>query len=376
MPAEPCDLLIRAGRLISPSFNGPGAIAVRGDRIVEIGHAIQGPARQAFEFPTGIALPGLIDLHAHPACAGSIFGVDPDSELLPYGTTTVLSQGDAGAHGWKDFVRHTIERSRTRIRLALNLSAIGETRGACFSNIDDVDVEACVRAFEEDAGQYLWGIAANVSHVACGKTDAREVLARALLAAERTGKPLLYGMRRPQDWSFAEQMKLLRPGDVVTYCYRREPHCIVENGKVHPAICDARQRGILFDVGHGMGSFDFATAEAAIGDGFPPDTISTDYQARHCGQALRHTLPRVMAKLRAAGMTEADTFAAVTSTPARILGITDIGRLAPGNCADITVLEWQDQAELLTDVHGASRPGGCWRASLVVRHGVVCEPPR
>lgn len=376
MPDDPIDLVIGAGRIVCPATNrdGPGAVAVRGDRIVkleEIGHSAR-----TFDFPEGILLPGLIDLHAHPAREGSIFGVDPDREMLPCGTTTVLSQGDAGAADWTQFRTTTIEPCRTRVRLALNLSSIGESRGACFANLADLDVDACVRTFAEDAGRHLWGLAANVSHVACGATDPRDVMSRALAVAEQTGRPLLYGMRRPADWSFAEQLKLLRPGDVVTYCFRREPHCIVENSRVQSAIRAARQRGILFDIGHGMGSFDFATAEAAIADGFPPDTISTDYQARHRGQSPRHTLPRTMAKLRAAGMPERDIFTAVTATPARILGMTgEIGTLSPRACADLTVLQWHEAAAPLVDVHGASRPGGCWETLLVVRGGVVILPP-
>lgn len=378
MPGETaCDLLIRAGRVVDPATNrdGPGSVAVRGERIVQVGPS-HGAAARTFEFPDSILLPGLIDLHAHPAREGSIFGVDADVELLPRGTTTVLSQGDAGAANWKHFRETTIERSRTRVRLALNLSTIGESQSTCLGNLDDVNADACVHAFDDDPGKHLWGIAVNVSHVACGSTDPRAVMDRALQAAERTCRPLLYGMRRPEDWSFAEQLALLRPGDVVTYCFRREPHCIVEGGQVHPAIRAARERGILFDVGHGMGSFDFATAEAAIADGFSPDTISTDYQSRHRGQSPPHSLPRTMAKLRAAGLTESDVFAAVTVRPARLLGMAnEIGSLTPGACADLTVLRWNDTAPPLVDVHGATRPGGSWETLLVVRAGQVVSRP-
>jgi dihydroorotase len=250
---------------------------------------------------------------------------------------------------------------------------VGEaTSGGCFANLEDIDVEACARAIEQDGGRHIWGIAVNVSHHACASTDPREVLRRALAVAERTGRPLLYGMRRPADWSFAEQMDRLRPGDVVTYCFRSEPHCIIEHGRVHPAIRAARQRGILFDVGHGTASFDFATAEAALADGFPPDTISTDLQAGHEGSKPLHSLPRVMAKLRAAGMPEADVLAAVTVRPARILALEgEIGALLPGACADLAVLRWNETAAPLVDVHGAQRPGGCWEPLLTVRAGQV-----
>jgi dihydroorotase len=371
----PFDLLIRAGRVVNPggSWEGPGAVVVRGDRITAVGPDVAGNARSTLDFPDAVLLPGLIDLHAHPAREGSIFGVDPDHEMLPHGVTTVLSQGDAGAGNWPRFRETTIQGSLTRVRLALNLSKRGEvSSGGCFADLEDADIGACVQEITDDGERLIWGIAVNASHHACGSTDPREVLRRALIVAGQTSRPLLYGMRRPSDWSFAEQMELLRPGDVVTYCFRREPHCIVERGRVHPAIRAARDRGILFDVGHGTASFDFATAEAALADGFPPDTISTDLQARHLGSSPTHTLPRVMAKLRAAGMPEGDVLAAVTFRPARILGLEgEIGVLEPGACADLAILKWRDDAAPLVDAHGASRPGDCWEAILTVRSGQV-----
>jgi len=373
MANPPFDLLIRAGRAVGlpGGWEGPGAVAVRGDRIAAAGPEIVGSARATLELPDAILLPGLIDLHAHPAREGSIFGVDPDQEILPHGVTTVLSQGDAGAGSWPRYRDTTIAGSRARVRLAINLSIRGEVFSlGCFADRETMDTEACARAIEQDTQRLIWGIAVNVSHQACGATDPREVLGQALIVAERTGRPLLYGMRRPSDWSFAEQLDQLRCGDVVTYCFRREPHCIIEAGRVHPAIRAARSRGILFDVGHGLASFDFPTAEAALADGFPPDTISTDLQARHRGRQPPHSLPRVMAKLRAAGMPETDVFAAVTVHPARILELEgEIGVLSPGACADLTVLAWKEDAAPLEDAHGTQRPGGCWEPLLTVRAG-------
>ncbi|MBM4067572.1 MAG: amidohydrolase family protein [Planctomycetes bacterium] len=378
-PLAAFDLLIRAGRAIGPAAgsDAPVTVAVRGDRIFAIGASVASTAARILNFPDAVLLPGLIDLHAHPAREGSIFGIDPDRDSLPHGVTTMLSQGDAGARNWPLYRQVTIHGSRTRVRLALNLSARGEQspRG-CFANLEDIDVDACVRTIEEDADHLIWGIAVNASHHACAATDPREVLRRALLVAEATGRPLLYGMRRPSDWSFADQMTLLRPGDVVTYCYRREPHCIIEGGRVHSAIRAARTKGVLFDVGHGMASFDFAVAEAALADSFAPDTISTDLQARHLGASPPHTLTRVMAKLRAAGMREADVFAAVTVRPAQIMRLqNEVGVLALGACADLTVLRWNEDPAQLLDAHGASRLAGVWETLVTVRGGQVVRAP-
>src|SRR5262245_36469669 len=170
-------------------------------------------ARQRLDFPDAVLLPGLIDLHAHPARGGSKYGIDPDLHFLPRGVTTVLSQGDAGAANWPDYRDRLIRASKTRVRLAINLSARGESMpGGCLEVANDIDVAACVQVIQ-GAGILIWGIAVNVSPFACGNTDPRWVLDMALKAATQTGKPLLYGMRGPSGWRFDEQLPLLRKGD-------------------------------------------------------------------------------------------------------------------------------------------------------------------
>ena len=199
--------------------------------------------------------------------------------------------------------------------------------GGCFEVADDADVDACVAAIR-DGGDAIWGIAANVSAICCGATDPRLMARRALAVAEATGRPLLYGLHEPEGWPLAEQLALLRPGDVVTYCFRREPTPILEEGRVHPAVREARERGVLFDVGHGMTSFSFPMAEAAIADGFAPDTISTDGYARHVGQTPPHDLPRTMAKLLAAGMRGGRDFRGGDGAVGEDAGVSAGGRAA------------------------------------------------
>ena len=368
------DLLIRAGRIVctQTELDGPGAVAIRGDRIVAAGGQVEGTARQSLDFPDALLLPGLVDLHAHPAKRGSKYGVDPDLEFLPRGVTTVLSQGDAGAENWPAYRRATIEGSRTRVRLAISLSKKGEPLGGpCFREIDWVDVDACMQAVL-DGGDLVWGIAANVSRNAC-VVDPQLVLRRALDVAERTGRPLLYGMRNPPDWPIAEQLALLRTGDVVTYVFRGGEWSIVgEDGRVLPEVREARERGVLFDACHGMKSFSFRVAEAAFADGFYPDTISTDQYARHVGSQPQHDLPRTMSKFQAAGMPEHEVFARVGARPAEILHLCgEVGTLAPGACADLTLLANNDSAAPLIDSHEERRPGRCWEATLVVRAGKI-----
>ena len=317
-----------------------------------------------------------MDAHAHPALSGSKYGIAPDTHILPYGSTTLLSQGDAGAHNWDRYKAETVAGSRTRILMALNLSASGESNEeGCFANLADADVDACVATVMQDP-ESIWGIAVNVGPNNCRENDPREIMARALAAAERTGKPLLIGQRRHDDWALAEQFNLLRPGDVVTYCYHARAGSIVADGRVLDCVWAARERGILFDLGHGMDSFNFEIATIAIAEGFLPDTISGDVYARHGGATPRHHLPLVMSKLRAAGMQEADIWPRVTSRPAALLGLeNEIGALTPGACADLAVLRWHDAPQAHRDAAGNEREGGVWEPVLTVRGGEIVDSP-
>jgi dihydroorotase len=260
------------------------------------------------------------------------------------------------------------------VRLAINLAATGEAAsGGCFADPAASDVAACVGTIRH-AGPLVWGIAVNLSPFSCGRTDPRWVLDRALEAAEATGRPLLFGPRRgTDDFPLAEQLGRLRAGDVVTYCFHGQAEGLLEGGRVRDGVWRARERGILFDVGHGAMSFDFGVAETAISQGFRPDTISSDYHRRHVGVSPRHDLPRTMAKMRAAGMSFSDILSRVTSRPAAVLGLAqEIGHLAPGACADLAVLRWLPLADPpLADTAGVLRPGGCWTCIAT-----VCPPVR
>ncbi len=381
MSDAPFDLLVKAGRVFcsETGLDGPRAVAIRGDRLVAAGPAVHGSSNETLDYPDCVLLPGLVDLHAHPAPEDWKYGIDPDVHILPRATTTVLSQGDAGARSWPDYRREIIEGSRTRVRLAISPALDGErpTVGYAFENLADLDVDACVAAIE-DGGDHIWGVSVNVSDAACGEADPRVVMNRALAIAERTERPLLFGNRwEPYDWPIAEQLRLLRSGDVVTYCFHSGPNGIVEGDRVIDAAWEARERGVLFDVGHGMLSFDFETAETAIASGFPPDTISTDQYKRHVGSSPQHDLPRTISKVVAAGMSEADALTRATARPAEVLGLAgEVGTLATGACADLAVLRWNPDAVPLVDVAGVERLGGCFEPVLTVRGGQVVDGSR
>jgi len=373
MADEKLDLIVRADRVFcaDTGIDGPGAVAVRGGRIVAAGPDVSGDASTELVFEDCVLLPGLVDMHCHPAPSDWKYGIDADELVLPRGTTTVLSQGDSGPRNWAQYKEQIIDASDTRILMALSPSLGGEQgHNPVFERLDDVDVDACVDAITQ-MGDAIWGIAVNVAGGTTGQNDPRVIMGRVIEAAERTGKPLLSGVRwDPFDWPLAEQLALMRQGDVVTYCFHEGRGGIAPGDRVVDAALEARERGVLFDIGHGMSSFDFGVAETAVAGGFLPDTISTDFYKRHSESDPRHDLPRTMSKLMAVGMSETEVFERATLSPARALGLQgEIGTLAAGACADLAVLRWNQEAAPLIDVAGESRPGGCWEPVMTVRGG-------
>ena len=189
------ELILTATRLVCPAtgLDGPATVGVADGKIVfrtEGGNAKSGEARQVHGAKTvnigsGVVLPGLVDLHAHPANSGSRFGIDPDRYLLPRGSTTVLSQGDAGARNVDEYIEHTVEASQTAVKLAINFSANGESKpNGRFFSIDEASVSECVDSIQRHR-QHIWGISLNIAFVQGKNVDPLEVMRRGITAAEQ-----------------------------------------------------------------------------------------------------------------------------------------------------------------------------------------------
>jgi dihydroorotase len=243
-------MLIRAGRVFcaETGIDGPGAVALRGDRIAAAGPDVVGEAGTFLEFPDCLLLPGLVGMHAHHAPPDWKYGIDPDELILPRGSTTILSQGDTGAADWPFYRDSVIGGASIRILMALSPAVHGKRyNNPTYANLGEVDVDDCVDTIMS-ADESIWGIAVNVAAPTCGDNDPRVILNRVLQAAERTGKPFLYGVRwDPFDWPLEEQLERLRPGDVVTYCMHEGKGGIAPQGRVADAVWKARERAVLFD---------------------------------------------------------------------------------------------------------------------------------
>lgn len=365
---------VRALRAIDPAseYEGPIELTITDGRI-------SGRETDASKFDAadlivdqGFLLPGLIDAHAHPSLSGSRYGVDPDQYFLTRGSTTVLSQGDAGARNIDEFVDRTIKPSRTRTKLAINFCANGESNpNGRFFDLSEASIPECVEAIERHR-EYIWGISLNIAFIQNPSIDPLEIMRRGVEAAEQVNVPILFGATKTDATPLADQLALLRPGDSMTYCFHSGEGSIVQDGSIQDCVLEARERGVLFDVGDGFAAFGFDTAEVAIAEGFLPDIISSDAYVAHVESGTNQDLPLVASKLVAAGMSIEDCWSRMTSAPAKLLGLEDeIGQLHVGAAADFCVVDVTNETDQLRDGHNQTRTGQLWEPVLTIKAGEV-----
>lgn len=365
-----CDLLLQVHQWFDgfQLHNSPLQLAIKDGILVDSGVELNWTADRIVK-SDGILLPAVTDLHTHPDHYASRFGSDPDRHSLLTGVNQVISQGDAGALGVQEFVDRVIIPSQTDVKLAINISKYGESRSIpSISAIDDIDIDLCVAASQKFAN-YIVAVSVNVSRNSCPHEDPEKVLKLAVRTAEELGLPILYGMRRNVDWSIGEQLDLLRSGDIVTYCFRPAPHAMVDTIGVLREICDARHRGIVFDVGHGCQSFNFDVAEFAIKSGFMPDTISTDLQSGHNGMQPPHTLALVASKMMAIGMPLNLVLRSITTRPVEVLGISNDKVFGYGIPANFQIVSLSGDNHVLTDCLGSQRIGKLIISEVVIQQG-------
>ena len=223
--------------------------------------------------------PGLIDLHSHVYPYGSAIGIPADELVQFQCTTTVVSAGDAGVNNLAALRRYIVAQSRARIYAFVHIANNGLSAFpvAELYNIDHAQMEACAMALAENP-DFLIGVKVRMSENVIFK-HGLEPLKRGIQACEMCGWPAkmmvhIGGVETKELMS--QILDLLRPGDVLTHAYSGAPNIagaftnIVQDGKLLPAALAAKQRGVIFDVGHGGGSFDFTVAEVAIPGGLRP----------------------------------------------------------------------------------------------------------
>ena len=282
-------------------------------------------------------------------------------------TTTVVSAGDAGANNFAAYRRFIVPASRTRQFAFVHIAIAGLAGFPVpeLFNIDYANVDAAARAVGENADMVL-GIKVRMSENVIAR-HGLEPLKRAILACERSGVPakVMCHIGGVADRALMSQiLDLFRPGDVLTHCYSGAPNVagdgtnIVQDGKLLPAALAAKKRGVIFDIGHGGGSFDYTIAEAAIAQGCPPDTISSDIHVFSGNTPGMPYLPWVMSKLIGLGFSLPEVVGMATGAPARVIGrIPKHGTLQVGAPADLSILEVVEGPVSFVDTRNNTRQG-------------------
>ena len=388
-PDDRFDLVIRHGEVLDPSqsLRARRDVGIRFGRIAALEAEIPAErARQAIDASGRLVLPGLVDLHAHVYPYGSAIGIPADESAPLTGVTTVVSAGDAGANNIAALRRHVAAQTRTRMYAFVHIANMGLSAFpvAELYNIDFAQVDACARAISENP-DFVLGAKVRMSENVIAK-HGLEPLRRTILACERSGRPAkvmvhIGGVQSPELMS--QILDLLRPGDILTHAYSGAPNIagaftnIVQDGRVLPSAIAAKQRGIVFDVGHGAGSFDFTVLEAAQGQGCPPDVISSDLHVFSGNTPGLPFLPWVMSKFLALGYSLDQVVALATSAPARVIDRGDkLGTLQLGAPADVAIMELAEGATTFLDTRGNRRSGNqVLKPILTVAGGIAFGRP-
>ncbi len=354
------DLVLRNGRVVDPGAGRDEVTDVAFDngKVAAIGAGLRGRAER--DVSGCVVMPGNIDFHTHVYYRGTSISIDADALARRCGTTTWLDVGSAGPGNFAGFRKHVMEESETRILAYLHVShagifafapsvMVGESSDMRL--MDPVTCAAVARANPD----LIRGIKVRVGAVASG-TNGINPLYFALEAADRAGLPVMCHIDRPPP-RYTDVLKELRPGDTLTHCFKPFPNApVTADGRIKDAVWEARERGIIFDIAHGAGSFDFEVAEAMLKGGFKPDIISSDVHVL-CIDGPAFDNMETMSKFLYLGMELGDIVRAVTATPARALKRPDLADLTVGSTGDATVMRIEQGRFTFADVSGNTRAG-------------------
>ena len=360
------DLLIRGGHVLHArnDIDGVMDVAIDDGVIAEVAASIDPSRAETVVDAAGLYVtPGLVDLHAHvffgtetnAYLSNGYSALPPDGFTFRAGVTTVVDLGDAGWRNFPQFKEQVIDRSRTRVLSFLNIVGSGMKGGPVEQNLADMDASlTAMRAVEYD--ELIVGV--KVAHYAGADWQPVD---RAVAAGEAAGIPVAvdFGGHVPPLSLEDLFMTHLRPGDIFTHTYanvRGRISIVDDEGQLRPFVRRARERGIVFDVGHGGGSFLFSQAIPAMDQGFPPDTISTDLHTGSMNGGMKDML-NVMSKFLVMGMSLEDVVRAATWRAAQAIHRDDLGHLSVGAEADIAVLRLREGDFGFVDVGGQKLEG-------------------
>ena len=356
-------LLLKGGRLLDPASRRDGLLDVRitNGIVEEIGPELAANGEKMIDVRGCLVVPGLLDVHLHLVNGLGPFGADPDIFGVGSGVTTVVDAGSTGHSLFNVFRRYIAEPAKTRVLAYVNLSTLGSVVGPTYSNLADprfIDEERIAQVVEANR-QMIVGIKVMATGTALG-AEGLKPLSRARKLADSLRQPILVhigeswgrGSKPPQ---VGEVLDFLRPGDIVTHMFTSHPGGLLDpNGRLWPRVREARDSGILFDVGHGLHNLNFDVARRVLDQGLKPDGVSTD---GHRGNRLGpvYDLPTTMAKLLALGFSLPEVVEMATVNAARLLRRADeLGSIRMGRPAEISVLRLEEREWKAKDSQGGT----------------------
>jgi dihydroorotase len=358
----PYDLLLKSGHVIDPT-NGIDAVrdvGIRDGRIAAVQENLSSSSATRTVDASGLYVtPGLVDIHVHVYAGTGVphvyYGdnsVYPDDHSFKACTTTMVDAGSSGAHDFPDFKQRIIDRAKTRVLAFLNIASNGMDSGPVENDLGSMDADlaaATVKRYRE----VIVGIkSAHYRGPEWTPVD------RAVQAGRMADVPVMidFGLFRPERPHSELVLKHLRPGDIYTHTYLDRVPMLDDQGKVRPYLFEAQKRGIIFDVGHGGGSFVWRHAVPATQQGFYPNSISTDLHIGSMNSGMKDMV-NVMSKFLNLKMSLKDVIAASTWNPAREVRREELGHLSPGAVADIALLRLDTGKFGFMDVEGRAMAG-------------------
>ena len=358
--SEVLDLLLTGGTVINPATNTNQKldVGITDNRITAIAAGLpRSDAKRVIDVEGSYVTPGLIDFHVHSYWGVNPYGCNLDPLCRATGVTTTMDAGSAGPVNLLGFRKLVYEASKTRmlgfVALAQHgvLNAPGE-----LLNLDFADSDGAAQAVSDNRDLEV-GIKVRLHKKAIGE-NSRKALRLAIKAGEATRTPIMVHVGDTAI-GMDEIATTLRAGDIITHCYTpQKPSIIDDKGKLLPEVRKAKERGVIFDVGHASGHFDFDLVERAMGEGLLPDVISSDLHGRMTqpGFGIVGDLPTTLTKFLPLGLSFEQIVANCTINPARAVGGQDrIGSLEIGREADIAVLQIVEDPAMLRDSLGKER---------------------